>query len=115
MGKPFFTIGHSTRTIEEFAELLRASAVELLVDVRSIPRSRTNPHYNTDVLADALAPWQIAYEHIPPLGGLRGRQKRTEPSPNTFWRVKSFQNVDAATPTPGAVVREDKRVVYPVA
>ncbi len=92
MSHPFFTIGHSTRSVAKLAELLRQSQVEQLVDVRTIPRSRTNPQFNADVLPDALAPFQIGYEHIAALGGLRGKRKAAGPSPNTFWRVKSFQN-----------------------
>ena len=53
---PVFTVGHSTRTIGEFVELLRAGRVEMLVDIRSISRSRTNPQYNLDALPGELAP-----------------------------------------------------------
>ena len=88
----FFTIGHSTRTIAEFVDLLRESGVNLVIDVRSIPRSRTNPQFNQDALPGALAPWQVGYEHIAELGGRRGRSRETKPSPNTYWRVRSFQN-----------------------
>jgi len=55
MAHPFFTIGHSTRSIEEFVDLLASAKVRLLIDVRSIPRSRTNPQYNGDVLPTTLA------------------------------------------------------------
>jgi uncharacterized protein (DUF488 family) len=65
-----FTIGHSTRTIAELVALLRQVAVDLLVDVRSIPRSRTNPQFNADTLAAALVDAGIAYRHLPALGGL---------------------------------------------
>ena len=92
MPEPFFTIGHSTRTVGDFADLLRASGVRLLVDVRSMPRSRTNPQFNLDALPQSLAPYQIAYLHIAPLGGLRGKQRPTETSPNGYWRVKNFRN-----------------------
>lgn len=88
----FFTIGHSTRTIAEFADLLRESRVDLVVDVRSMPRSRTNPQFNGDSLPETLAPWQIGYEHIAALGGLRGKTRSVEPSPNGYWRVRSFRN-----------------------
>ena len=89
---PFFTIGHSTRTIVEFVDLLRESGVDLVIDVRSIPRSRTNPQFNQQSLPEALAPWQIGYEHIAELGGLRGKSRGTESSPNIYWRVRSFRN-----------------------
>jgi uncharacterized protein (DUF488 family) len=88
----FYTIGHSTRTIDEFVDLLRESSVDLVVDVRSIPRSRTNPQYNRDSLAASLAPWQIGYEHIAELGGLRGKPPDRAPSPNSYWQVASFRN-----------------------
>ena len=92
MSQPFFTIGHSTRSVPEFVELLRSAAVRLVVDVRTVPRSRTNPHFNRDVLPESLTAYQIAYEHIGELGGLRGRQRLAEPSPNGFWENASFRN-----------------------
>ena len=70
MGEPVFTIGHSTRTIEEFVALLAANGVRRVVDVRTVPRSRTNPQYNKDALPKSLAGHGIAYEHIAALGGL---------------------------------------------
>ena len=79
-----FTIGHSTRTIAEFVALLRQAAVDLLIDVRSVPRSRTNPQFNADTLPEALAEAGIAYRHLPALGGLRHRTKGAMPSPNTL-------------------------------
>src|SRR5665213_3112616 len=87
-----FTIGHSTRTIDEFETLLSQVAVDLLIDVRSIPRSRKNPQFNTDVLPQTLIGAGIAYRHLPALGGLRHRIKGAAPSPNTFWRVAAFGN-----------------------
>ena len=93
-----FTIGHSTRTIGEFVALLRQAAVDLVIDVRSIPRSRTNPKFNADALPQALAEVGIAYRHLPALGGLRHRTKGAAPSPNTLWRVSAFRNyADYAT------------------
>lgn len=91
-GNPIYTIGHSTRSVEEFVELLRAGAVRHLVDVRSIPRSRTNPDYNLDTLPDTLAGWQIRHTIIPELGGRRGRQKQVDPDLNGFWDNQSFHN-----------------------
>ena len=75
MTHPFYTIGHSTRSIGEFVDLLRPEGIKLVVDVRTIPRSRTNPQYNADTLAQALSEFQIGYEHIAVLGGLRGKKK----------------------------------------
>jgi uncharacterized protein (DUF488 family) len=92
MTNTFFTIGHSTRTIAEFVDLLHESAVDFVVDVRSIPRSRTNPQFNRDSLPASLAPLQIGYEHIAELGGLRGKTRGKEPSPNGYWQVISFRN-----------------------
>lgn len=92
MANPFYTIGHSTRSIPEFVELLREANVRLVVDVRTIPRSRTNPQFNRDALPESLAGYQIGYEHIAELGGLRGKQRLVEPSPNGFWENTSFRN-----------------------
>ncbi len=89
---PFFTIGHSTRSTEEFVALLQQSEVRHLVDVRTVPRSRTNPQFNPDPLAESLAPYQIGYRHIAALGGLRGRQKSADQSANALWRNQSFRN-----------------------
>lgn len=83
-----FTIGHSTRSIEEFRELLEAHAVGHLIDVRTVPRSRTNPQFNRDTLPGSLAPAGIAYTHMPELGGLRRAKPDSE---NTGWRNKSFR------------------------
>ena len=78
---PFFTIGHSTRSIAEFAELLRASQVELVVDVRHMPRSRTNPQFNREILPDELESFQIGYVHLAALGGLRSARIRNLAQP----------------------------------
>lgn len=91
------TIGHSTRSIEEFLELLRAHEVELLADVRTVPRSRRNPQFNTDVLSATLAAAGIGYIHLPALGGLR--RPRPE-SPNTGWRNASFRGYADYMQTP---------------
>jgi uncharacterized protein (DUF488 family) len=61
MARPFFTIGHSTRSIEEFVDLLSKAEVRLIVDVRTIPRSRTNPQYNSEALAEVLRESRIDY------------------------------------------------------
>jgi uncharacterized protein (DUF488 family) len=89
---PVFTIGHSTRSIADFAEILRGGAVRLVVDVRTVPRSRTNPQYNADVLGTELAPWQVAYRPIAGLGGLRGRARDVPPELNAYWQNQSFHN-----------------------
>ena len=89
---PVYTVGHSTRPIEEFVEILRLGNVKRLVDVRSIPRSRTNPQYNLDALPETLAAWQIGHTIIPELGGRRGRQKTVPPELNAYWQNRSFHN-----------------------
>lgn len=89
---PIYTIGHSTRPIEDFVELLRGGNVQHLVDVRSIPRSRTNPQYNLDTLPATLAERQIRHAIIPELGGRRGREKEVAPEVNGFWANQSFHN-----------------------
>jgi uncharacterized protein (DUF488 family) len=92
MARPFFTVGHSTRPIGDFLDLLGDSKVQLVVDVRTVPRSRTNPQYNSEVLAKALAESQIDYEHIAALGGLRGRSRDVAADVNAFWQNRSFHN-----------------------
>lgn len=82
------TVGHSNRPLPEFLELLETHQVGLLVDVRTIPRSRYNPQFNRETLAEALAAREIAYEHMPGLGGLRHPRKD---SVNTAWRNDSFR------------------------
>ena len=82
------TVGHSTRSIAEFLELLSAHGVTQLVDVRTVPRSRHNPQFNAETLPDRLAAVNIGYAHAPGLGGFR----RTVPdSPNTGWHNLSFR------------------------
>jgi len=92
MSRPFFTIGHSTRSLPEFITLLKGSEIETLVDVRSIPRSRTNPQFNRDTLPDALAPEHIDYLHLAELGGRRSRRKTDAPSANDYWTHPAFRN-----------------------
>jgi|SRR5665213_1695243 len=92
MAVSFFTIGHSTRSIGDFIELLAASEIGLVVDVRTIPRSRTNPQYNLDALPQSLSEFQVAYEHMAALGGLRPRAHDIAPGINGFWDNQSFHN-----------------------
>jgi len=87
-----YTIGHSTRTIAEFGELLTEPGIETVVDVRAIPRSRTNPQFNIDALPASLAQIGVGYQHIGELGGRRHHPRGGPPSPNTFWRNESFRN-----------------------
>ena len=87
-----FTIGHSTRTIAEFVALLKQVDVDLLVDVRSIPRSRAVPQFNFDVLPASLAEEGIGYQPMLSLGGRRHHPKGAPASTNTFWRVLAFRS-----------------------
>ena len=86
-----FTVGHSTRSSNELNALVLEAQVQCLVDVRAIPRSRTNPQFNSDSLRESLAATGIDYIQIAALGGRRGRTKDA-PSPNTLWRVAAFRN-----------------------
>ncbi|HEX5327497.1 MAG TPA: DUF488 domain-containing protein, partial [Acetobacteraceae bacterium] len=92
MSARFVTIGHSTRTVEELVALLREGGAEVVADVRTVPRSRTNPQFNADVLPDRLARDGIGYRHLAKLGGLRGHPRGAGPSPNGFWENVSFRN-----------------------
>ena len=88
----FFTIGHSNRSADEFVTLLQTFGADLLVDVRKMPRSRSNPQFNVDVLPLTLGERQIGYRHVASLGGLRSRTPSFRASPNTLWRNRSFRN-----------------------
>lgn len=90
--RAIYTIGHSTRTIEEFIEILRDGEVQCVVDVRTIPRSRTNPQYNLDALPETLSHWQIQHTIIKALGGRRSRQREVAQDVNAFWNNQSFHN-----------------------
>ena len=83
-----WTIGHSTRPIDEFIDRLRAHEIRLLVDVRTIPRSRYNPQFNTDRLAESLKEAGLGSLHMSALGGLR---KARKDSINHGWRNASFR------------------------
>ena len=87
-----FTIGHSNRPIEEFTQLLEENLVELLADIRTVPRSRVNPQFNKENLPESLEKVGIKYIHMPSLGGLRSRPKGAPPSHNTAWENGSFRN-----------------------
>lgn len=89
---PVYTVGHSTRTIEEFVDILRGAGVTQLIDIRSHPRSRTNPQYNLDTLPETLAQYQIGHVYLKELGGRRPRQRLVDPATNSFWQNQSFHN-----------------------
>ena len=93
MTHPFYTIGHSDRSLEAFGALLVTAGVQQLVDVRKMPRSRANPQFNGDTLADALAPLGIGYAYAASLGGLRGRDATVPASINAYWSNRSTNHV----------------------
>ncbi len=88
VGPVILTIGHSTRTLQEFLEILQAHGATMVADVRTVPRSRHNPQFNRETLPGALAAADIGYRHLPGLGGLR--HPRPD-SPNQGWRNASFR------------------------
>ena len=88
--RTLYTIGHSTRTIEQFVALLREHGIELLVDVRRFPGSRRHPHFGSAALAASLAEAGIAYDHAEALGGRRDSEAGAA-SPNTAWRNAAFR------------------------
>ena len=82
------TIGHSTRSIDEFIRLLTAHRVDRVIDIRTIPRSRHNPQFSRDLLSQALRRVGIRYRHMPGLGGLRHPRRN---SANSGWRNAGFR------------------------
>lgn len=92
-----FTVGHSNRSIADFLALLKSHNVKRLVDVRTIPKSRHNPQFNRDALAESLRRAHIAYTHLPKLGGLR--HARAD-SVNTGWNNSSFRGFADYMQTP---------------
>jgi uncharacterized protein (DUF488 family) len=88
MKPTIYTIGHSTHMLDEFVEILQAFHVEIVVDVRAIPRSRHNPQFNKEELKNSLRKHKIDYVHLDALGGLR---HTTKPSINTAWKNASFR------------------------
>ena len=83
-----FTIGHSTRSLDEFIEILKSFPIEILVDVRSFPGSRRYPHFNREALKGSLGGVNIEYAHLPELGG---RRRPLPDSLNMAWRNESFR------------------------
>lgn len=91
MALPFFTIGHSNRSLATFVELLQAAGAGFVADVRTVPRSRANPQFNQESLPESLAAAGIGYRHMAALGGLRGKAA-TSPEVNGLWVNRSFHN-----------------------
>ncbi|MGE5594597.1 MAG: DUF488 family protein [Hyphomicrobiales bacterium] len=96
-GPAIFTVGHSTRSLDTFIELIRGVGVQELWDTRTIPRSRANPQFARDSLEAALPAAGIAYRHVAALGGLR---KPRRDSPNGAWRNDSFRGYADYMQTP---------------
>lgn len=97
MSAAIFTLGHSTRPIDEFLALLTGHGVTLLADVRTVPHSRHNPQFDTVALAASVTAAGIAYRHIAELGGFRHTRKD---SPNIGWRNLSFRGYADYMQTP---------------
>jgi uncharacterized protein (DUF488 family) len=92
-----WTVGHSTRSIEDFISLLASFEIDQIVDIRTVPRSRWNPQFNKDALEKALPDAGIAYMHAKDLGGLRTASKK---SVNMGWRNESFRGFADYMQTP---------------
>jgi uncharacterized protein (DUF488 family) len=86
-----YTVGHSTRAVDEFIALLNDAGVTRIVDVRAFPMSRRHPQFNKDALSASLADAAIDYRHMPALGGRRGKKKGGR-SRNGLWKVEAFRN-----------------------
>lgn len=87
-----FTIGHSSRSIHSFIALLKHTGIQAVVDVRSLPRSRSHPHFDQHHLPALLAEHGIEYVHIAALGGRRPREPDVDPTINAYWTNRSFHN-----------------------
>ena len=92
MSGGFLSVGHSSRPLAEFLDMLHGAGVRKVIDVRSFPKSRTHPQYGIARLPGALAAKGIGYRHLAALGGRRGRQAGVDPASNALWRVESFHN-----------------------
>ena len=92
MSKVIFTVGHSTKPIDVFVQMLQSFDVNAVLDILTVPRSRTNPQYNLDVLPELLAQSDILHYQIAALGGLRKKSKTVQDEVNAFWDNRSFHN-----------------------
>jgi uncharacterized protein (DUF488 family) len=90
--RTLYTVGHSTRSRDELIELVRTWKITRLVDIRTVPRSRTNPQFDRDVLEAALPAAGITYVHLAALGGLRPKSKEVDEHVDAAWTVPSFRN-----------------------
>jgi uncharacterized protein (DUF488 family) len=104
-----FTIGHSTRPLADFIELLHTHGIRQLADVRTVPRSMRHPHFAADALQQSLAEVSIDYRHFPGLGGLR---KPRRDSTNSAWRVEGFRGYADYMETPAFEAALDALVAF---
>jgi uncharacterized protein (DUF488 family) len=102
-----FTVGHSTLPIDKFIALLNTYGIQTLADIRTVPRSRHNPQFNSDALARALERHGIAYVSLQGLGGLRRPHKD---SPNTGWRNEGFRGYADYMQTPAFAAALDELI-----
>lgn len=98
--RTLYTIGHSTRSASELIDVLRAASVTRVVDIRSIPMSRTNPQFGIEVLPETLAGAGLDYVHLPALGGLRANVALAEEGTNAGWVRRPFRNYADYARTP---------------
>lgn len=107
------SVGHSTRSVDEFLAILQAAGVTRVADVRAIPRSARHPQFNGDQLARSLGAAGIDYYHLPGLGGRR-RRPPDGVSRHTLWRVEAFRNYadHAETPPFAAALAELERLAH---
>ena len=92
MSPPFFTVGHSNRSLQGFLDLIASAGISFVADIRKMPMSRANPQFNRDNLSEALSQHGIGYEHVASLGGLRGKDWQVPFQVNALWRNRSFHN-----------------------
>jgi uncharacterized protein (DUF488 family) len=104
-----YTIGHSTRPLEEFTALLQAHRVAQLADVRTIPKSRRHPHFAGEALSVTLPAAGIAYRHLPGLGGLR---KPAPDSRNSGWRHAGFRGYADYMETPAFAAALEELILW---
>jgi uncharacterized protein (DUF488 family) len=104
-----WTIGHSTRTADEFVSLLRSQEIDRLADIRTIPQSRRHPHFGRDALSARLAVEGIQYRHFKDLGGLR---KPRADSANGAWKNQSFRGYADHMQTPEFAAAVDELLAF---
>jgi hypothetical protein len=92
LADPVFTVGHSNRSFPEFVDVLRSAGIELLIDIRRFPASRRHPHFCVQPLRQELASIDIAYRHLPELGGYRREPEARSCSPNDAWPPGFLRN-----------------------